>query len=456
MQIRTKITFYFFITAASLMTISFNAIYFITKNKISNDFQDQILKKAKTRAVYRLKLNEIDNETLKKLDFHKKDIFKDENISIYDAKNTKIYTNNNQYNFNSIFQNFNSILNQIKIEKNFYTSIDNLEIVGQIFNDKHKNYVIIVAAKNTYGQNLLKNLRTNLLMIFIIILSALWVFGWIFSKKILNPISILMNQVDRIKLNNISLRLPKNKNNDELSRLTETFNHMLDRLENSFLVQKSFLANVSHELMNPLSMIKTQIEISQLSNRNSDEYKNTLNSIHDDISRLINISKQLISLSEISNNSNKNSFINIRIDEFIFETKKKFLQNNPSATVRIIIGDLPNDEKKMNVFGNEILIQTCFYNLIENGVKYSSDNTVAIEMYFKNNHIHVAFKNIGEPIDLKEQEKIFTPFYRSSKYETKKGYGIGLSIVKNIIELHEATIEINRTPEQYTEFLIVF
>ena len=438
------------------MTISFSAIYFITKNKISTNFQDQIIKKAKTRAVYRIKLEDIDNKTLKKLDLHKKDVFKDENISIYDANDTKIYTNNDKYNFNVIFPNIKSILKQIKIEKTFYSSIGELEIVGEIFKDKKKTYVLLVAAKNTYGQKLLNNIRNNLIIIFIIILSALWTFGWIFSKKILVPISILMNQVDRIKLNNISLRLPKNKNNDELSRLTETFNNMLDRLEKSFHIQKSFLANISHELMNPLSVIKTQIEISQLVQRDTEEYKKTLQSIHEDISRLISISEQLILLSKISNNSDKNSFVKNRVDEILFDSKKKFNLKNPSATVKILVSELPNEESQLTIFGNKLLIESCFYNLIENGVKYSNDNTVTIKMYFKNNKIHVAFRNFGEAIEPSEHDKIFVPFYRSEKYMNKKGFGIGLSIVKNIIEIHEATIQINTSSDEYTEFLLIF
>ena len=456
MQIRTKITLYIFITAACLMTLSFNAIYFITANKITKDFQDQILKKAITRAVYRIKVQDIDNETLEKLDLHKKDVFKDENISIYDTKNYKIYTNNKSYNFNTVFPNINSILKQIKIEKTFNTSINDLEIVGQLFKDKKKNYVILVAAKNTYGQKLLNNIRTNLIIIFIIILSALWVFGLIFSKKILEPISILMNQVDRIKLNNISLRLPKNKNNDELTRLTETFNNMLDRLEKSFHIQKSFLANVSHELMNPLSMIKTQIEISQLSERESAEYKATLLSIYEDVTRLINISEQLISLSKMSTTSDKNNFIKIRIDEIIYDTKKKFNKKNPNANIKIMINELPEDEKKLTILGNEILIQSCFYNLIENGIKYSSDNTILIKLFFRDDKLSIAFRNEGESISPYDYDNIFVPFFRSTINSNKKGFGIGLSIVKNILEIHEATIHINSESNKYTEFLVEF
>lgn len=456
MQIRTKITLYFFITAASLMTISFSVIYYVTKNKITSDFQEQILKKAKTRAVYRIKLHAIDNSTLRTLDLHKKDVLQHENISIYDSNNIKIYTNNNLYDFKTILIDFPSILKQIKNGNNYFSSINNLEIVSELFKDKNQKYVILVAAKNTYGLALLKNLQYNLAIIFFVILSVLWIFGWIFSKKILFPISIIMNQVDRIKLNNISLRLPKKDNKDELSRLTETFNNMLDRLEKSFLIQKSFLANVSHELMNPLSMIRTQIEISQLSSRNSESYKKTLDSIYEDITRLIGISEQLISLSKMSTTSDKNNFVTLRIDEILFETKQKFKQKNPEAIIKLIIYNLPDNEKSLTILGNDILIQSCFYNLIENGIKYSSNNTIIIQLDVRDSNIYISFKNDGEIISPENHEKIFIPFFRSTINTEKKGFGIGLSIVKNILEIHNAKIHLKSGSINYTEFIVEF
>ena len=454
MQIRTKITLYFFITAAFLMIISFSAIYFITAKKITNDFQQQILKKAKTRAVYRIRLNEVDNRLLKTLDVHKKDVLDQENISIYTFLNQKIYTNNSEYSFSKILPNFKSFMELIRRNNVYTATFKDLDIAGETFYHNKTEYVILVAAKNTYGIKLLHSIKINLTVIFIIILSALWLFGWIFSKKILIPITVLINQVERIKINNISLRLPKNKNKDELNRLTETFNNMLDRLEKSFQIQKSFLANISHELMNPLSVIKTQIEISQLKIRNTLEYEETLSSIHEDITRLINISEQLILLSKISNTSDKSSFVKIRIDEIIFDTKKKYNLKNPNATVKILLSALPSDEKKLTIFGNELLIQSCFYNLIENGVKYSIDNSITLKMYFENNKIHIAFRNIGDPIDPAEYDKLFIPFYRSNQYMNKKGFGIGLSIVKNIIDIHDANIQINSNSTEYTEFLV--
>lgn len=457
MQIRTKINLYFITITASLLLISFISIYFFTVNDRQREFRKHILSKATTRAIYRIKVKSINPELLKTLDFHKKDLLDKENISIYDNINQKIYTNNNSYNFENIIPDFYKKLAQIRNINQTYYTYNQLEIVGKVYPYGGKNYVLVVGAKDTNGVRQLSDLRKNLVYIFIGILTFIGFAGWVFSKKILEPISKVMNQVDEISAINLSQRLTEKKGKkDEISRLIHTFNELLDRLEKAFQIQRAFISHASHELINPLTSISSQIEVSLLNTRSEKEYQTILHSILEDIQRLNAISHQLIKLSKFSNIQNKVDFKMIRFDEFIWQVRKEYLEKHPNSIIQLRIDQLPFEIERLEIYGNETLLQTCINNLIENGIKYSYDNKVELSIDFNKNQIIFEIVNKGEGINEKDMIHIFTPFYRTKQTEKIEGFGIGLSIVKSILDLHRIDIEVNSVLKEKTTFRLKF
>jgi len=457
MQIRTKINLYFISITASLLLISFFSIYFFTENDRKREFRKLILSKATTRAIYRIKVKSINPDLLKTLDFHKKDLLEKENISIYDNDNHKIYTNNNTYNFENIIPDFSKKLIQIRNLKETYYTYNQLEIVGKVYPYMGKKYALIVGAKDTIGERQLSDLRKNLFYIFIGILTFIGFSGWLFSKKILEPISKVMNQVDEISAINLSQRLSEKKGKkDEISRLIHTFNELLDRLEKAFQIQRAFISHASHELINPLTSISSQIEVSLLNTRSEKEYQTILHSILEDIQRLNAISHQLIKLSKFSNIQNKVGFKMIRFDEFIWQIRKEYLDKHPQSIIQLRIERLPDEIERLEIYGNETLLQTCVNNLIENGLKYSYDNKVELSIDFSKNQIIFEIINNGEGINEKDLIHIFTPFYRTKQTKEIEGFGIGLSIVKTILDLHKVDVEVNSILKEKTTFRLKF
>ena len=313
-----------------------------------------------------------------------------------------------------------------------------------------------MAAKDSVGEQQLTDLRKNLVYIFISILTFIGLGSWFFSKKILQPISKVMNQVDAISAANLSQRLTEKKGKkDELTRLIHTFNELLDRLEKAFQIQRAFISHASHELINPLSSISSQIEVSLLNSRTENEYKTLLHSILDDIQRLNSISHQLIKLSKFSNISNNEGFKMIRLDEFIWQIRKEYLVKHPESIIQFRIEQLPEEINKLEIYGNETLLQTCINNLIENGLKYSNDNKVELILDFKH-QIILEINNNGDGINEKDLLHIFTPFYRSGQSSSIQGFGLGLSIVKTILDLHKAEIEVKSILGEKTTFRLKF
>ncbi len=456
MQIRTKITLYFISITASLLLVAFASIYFLTANERRIEFHKHIVSKAITRAIYRIKIKTINSSLLKTLDIHKQDLLDYENISIYNQHNQKIYTNNHSYDFSHLFENLKGTLDQIRTVRQTTFNINSIEIVGQTYTYDGQTYILLVGAKDTSGYNQLQKLRLNLLYIFICLLTFLGVSGWLFSKRILKPISDVMNEVDDLSIANLSSRLKEENKRDEISRLIHTFNGLLDRLEKSFQIQRAFISHASHELLNPLTSITSQIEVSLLSEREKEEYVVLLKSVLDDIKRLSLISEQLIKLSKYANMREKVGFKMLRIDELVWNTRQEFLKKHEGVSVHFRIESLPENAEQLEVYGNDTLLQTCFHNLIENGIKYSYDKKVEIVLFVNKSELVLQFINNGEGITEKDLINLFTPFYRAKSAVSVQGFGLGLSIVKNILDLHQIQIHVQSIAKQTTTFELRF
>lgn len=458
MQIRTKITLYFILITASLLLFSFFLIYFISVKERQKEFQTQLKNKAITSADLLLKVSEVDSLLLKVIDNNRKDLLYFENISIYNDQNQEIYTNNDEIHFQNIFSNLDSIINIVLTKNEFITTTKSTVIVGQMYSYKNENYVLLAGAKDVIGKITLSLLANNLLYIYICILSFLGITGWVFAKQILKPISNIMNQVDLLSFKNLKSRLIVENNKDEITRLTLTFNKMLDRVERTFQLQNSFISNASHEIINPLTSITAEIEVTLLSKRNQDEYIKTLETILQEIKKLNEISEQLINLSKHNESQDRTNFQKLRLDEVLWETKNIFLQKHPESKIHFSVGNLPENDRLLFRDANETLLKTCFFNLIDNGIKFSTNKEIKINLSFNDDlDLIITFENNGLGIADNESDKLFIPFYRSKNNTSNvKGYGIGLSIVKSILDLHHCEINVASIPNQKTIFTLIF
>ena len=457
MQIRTRITLYFIVLTAFLLLFSFFLIYSVSLKEMKRDFQAQLKNKAITTADLLLKVSAIDSLLLKLIDKNKKDVYDFENISIYDENKKEIYTNNDMIHFENNFKNLDSVFAQIKSNNEFNAEITPTIIVGQNYKYKGNNYFLLASAHDTIGTKNLNQLRDNLIYIYICILSFIGIIGWMFSRQILKPINNIIDQVNYLKLKKLNTRLTVKNQNDEIGKLTNAFNNMLARIEKTIKLQNSFISNASHEIINPLASITSQIEITLLSDRSDDHYKKTLNFVLQDINRLNQISEQLIKLSKYSDSQEKIGFENLRIDELLWEIKNNYLIKNPESKINFSIGNIPDNEQALIFKVNEVLLKTCFINLLDNGVKFSTNQEINLNLFVNDDlDLVITFENDGLGIHESEFENLFNPFFRSRNSKNINGYGIGLAIVKSIVDLHQFEIAFESIPNSKTIFTIYF
>ncbi len=328
--------------------------------------------------------------------------------------------------------------------KEIYFTKGDREIIGLLYKSKSKgNYVVVVSAIDRFGISKMETL--------FLILAAGWglsvifvmLAGYFFAGNILTPISEIIAEVGTISFSNMGKRLKNRSGRDEISELSRTFNELLARLEDSFKMQKNFVSNASHEIRNPLASIKAQLDVTMLKDRGKEEYQSVLVSLQNDIDRMIKIANGLLELAKVSGDFSMVHFEPCRIDEIILEAANSVTRYRSDYYFTFDYDLIPENEEDMLLSASSDLLFSAFYNIIDNGCKYSSDHKVEIKISFDQFGVTVLFQDHGIGISMEDRKRIFEPFYRSEIAREYSGIGLGLSLVQKIIQQHQGKVIIH-------------
>lgn len=280
-------------------------------------------------------------------------------------------------------------------------------------------------------------------MVNIIILAIVSILGmgmvYVVAGRSLRPIHNLNNTISAISEENMQERIPDGNGNDEVGALGHSFNIMLDRLEKSFLRQKRFSANVAHELKTPLATINAGIQVLHLEKKPSiSDYEETLATTERNVNRLIAVVDDLMSLYDEQEEFNTTSVdLQDMFESICRELHPIFEEKH--IEIELCCG-LPT------VRGNQVILYRACFNLVENAAKYNKEGgKILIETKKEEGIGQIIISDIGNGIPADELQQIFEPFYRVNKSRSRKagGAGLGLSIVKTIIEKHGWKISVD-------------
>lgn len=456
MQIRTRLTLQFIAISAALLLSAMASIYFFAAKIQREDFFQQLQTRASTTADLLIRVEAVDSNLLKLIDVNKKDVLNNENISVYDAANQELYTNNDSLRFTDLLEDMEGFLQEVRTGGTQKRSLGDLDLIGINYRHNGESFVVLASAIDLERQKNLKTLRRVLLLVFVIFLLAIAFAGWLYAGRALKPISAVIRQVNTISANNLNLRIDEGNKTDEIARLTMTFNDLLNRVEHAFKTQKTFVSNASHELRNPLTAITSQLEVTLMRTRSQDDYQRVLLSVLDDIRRLNEMSHRLLVLAKIESDPSSIKLEPLRLDDLVWETKNEFLANNPTFSVQLTLHDLPETENRLLIAGNPVFLKTCFLNLMDNACKFSTDHTVSIAIFSRNESLIVKFSDQGIGIESTELPYIFEPFYRGKNTSHVNGYGVGLSIVDRIMRMHQGEIQVASTLHEGTVITLIF
>jgi signal transduction histidine kinase len=372
-------------------------------------------------------------------------------VAIYDSNKQPLYTSDPA----NLPKDLDPFILRIQENGEVRLSENENEILGFIFNHQEHEFVVIAGARDVYGLDALENLRSVIIVTFAISLIIVSIFAWIYAGRVLKPISRIVAEVDSITAASLDQRLDEGNKKDELSKLAQTFNQMLSRLEAAFLAQKNFIANASHELKTPFTVMAGEIQVTLLHPRDNAYYIKILKSVLLGINRFNKLSTQLLLLAQTSASHPQKRFNLLRFDDIMWEAKHELEKLHPEYRIEIAFDDPDINHDALLIHGDEQLLKVLLINLMDNGCKYSDDNRVQATLTtHPGKHIKVEFTNSGEGIDPEEVKRIFDPFYRARSTRNVKGFGIGLSLASKIVALHDGTLDVESIPHTVTRFVI--
>lgn len=274
---------------------------------------------------------------------------------------------------------------------------------------------------------------------------------WVFSYNMVRPLRIMADAARNFGDGNFNIRVPVTSR-DEVGELAVAFNNMADSLASSEYTRRNFIANVSHELKTPMTTIAGFIDGILDGTISSEKQGHYLRIVSQEVKRLSRLVKTMLDLSRIDNGELKLCLTRFDITETVLTTMISF--ENAIEKKKIAVHGL-EDTHPIFVDGDSDMIHQVVYNLVENAVKFTNEGGyINVTLKDMPSRIEVIIRNSGDGIAPDEIMQIFDRFYKTDKSRSKDrtGMGLGLYIVRTIIQQHGGEITANSIVGQYTEF----
>ncbi len=274
-----------------------------------------------------------------------------------------------------------------------------------------------------------------------------------FSGRSLKPLKEFSEKIEEVEARNLSdSRIEENKVK-ELNQLSISYNKMLDRLSESFEMQRQFTANAAHELRTPLAVMQAQLDLYHTTGHPATDActEKTIQMVTDQNERLSKMVKTLLDMSELQTVARDEK---IEVDALVEEVLADL---DPLAEKKNVILESVCDAVTM--MGSDILIYRVVYNLVENAIKYNNPGgKVQVTVRSDKEQICIQVMDNGNGIPADMKERVFEPFFRVEKSRSRAlgGVGLGLALVREIVRVHDGAIRVLDNSNGGTTFEILF
>jgi heavy metal sensor kinase len=276
--------------------------------------------------------------------------------------------------------------------------------------------------------------------------------GILLARRALRPMDTMSLTARRITAEDLSRRIPRRGTGDELDRLAETLNAMLDRLEDAFGQVRRFAADAAHELRTPLTALRGGIEVALRGERTPEEYRRVLRSSLEEVERLTHLAEDLLLLSRFSVTVSAPRQ-RVELEPLVMEALDAGTQLAHERGVAIVSTGLT----PAAVVGDAGALRRALLNLIDNAVKYTpAGGKVEVSLVRDGGRVAIAVRDTGGGIAPADAERVFQAFVRLdvARQEVPDGAGLGLSIARSIVVAHGGELTLESTPGAGSTFTI--
>jgi signal transduction histidine kinase len=436
MNLKVRSAILFTSLVAIILLASYITIYIMYADFKKEEFYLRLEQKALTTYKLLTEVKEIDASMLQVFDKNSINALYDEKVLIFNDQHRLIYSSIDD----QAITYSETLLDEVEQKGSIHYSEGGLEVVGIAVTNKGEKGIVLASANDAFGKQKLLNLFYILLFSYIAALAISAVLSYFYVRQSFAPIDVLSKQITRIRQNRLNERVPEREGQDELNQLAVNFNKMLERIESAFKVQRSFIQHASHELRTPLANLITSCEAALNKDLSVAEYRMLIQSLNEEHRNLVELTNALLLLSKYENESGDFELPLTRADDILFNTIEEVQLMYPDYLFHFAFNAPLVNEADVTIRANDVLLRTAMGNLLRNACKYSDHSEVKVNLNITDSAVQVEFRNSGETIGGDEEELIMEPFYRGGNVVAQKGYGLGLSIAKRIVELHKGRL----------------
>ena len=310
-----------------------------------------------------------------------------------------------------------------------------------------KPLIVQVAVPTDLPRQERQNLLLLLYIAIPILLGAAAISGFMMSRWALSEVKRMTQKAQHMgNEGSLSERIPVPKPKNEIQELAETFNELLGRLEKAFISQETFIANASHQLKTPLTILKGELEMIKKRQATASELEEFFKSASSEIEHMIDLVEDLLLLARLEAGRDTLTLRPVNLDEVLLNVVSRLqkLAKNKGVQIRTSFkSESPEAEFSAEALGDEELLSCLFENLIENAVKYTAENTsVDVKLSSNEERTELSISDEGPGIPPEKREKMFMRFQRGKPSSPIPGSGLGLAIASEIAQLHSLGIHV--------------
>lgn len=437
MNLKHRLSFYSVTVFSIVILVASAAIYFSFYKKMEHNELLSLKNKTLLAAIYYLEADEtgvVERETV--IDQLRKSISRS-NIAVFNDQNILVRGEMNAST--DISTNF---LNKVRSqhESNYITK--DFFYNGLFYKDNEGDFVVITReSKSEFNQQLLTLLQI-LTIVFLVGIVMVYIFSNLLGKFAFQPLTNIIDQIKERDNVNFSKPLQTKDSYTEIQDLVKSYNHFMERIDKTFIIQKNFIDYVSHELRTPITALLLTLEVTHNKDRSKEEYQQVLNQLNQYV---VDLEETLDNMMLLSGAKTKFEFTKIHIDEIIWQViEQMILYHNAQIEVNILV----KNSDFLIINGNPQLLQLALNNIIENAIKYSDNQPIKILFEDKNNHLEISVFDTGIGIPLEDVPNITANFFRGQNTQYYTGKGIGLSMANIIFTLHNIQLQLkNNQPK---------